>query len=57
VRPASTQECVLAVPMTDRAWVEAIDWNVDSRSNLSVLRAAEGYVIAASQLLAGDLQW
>jgi hypothetical protein len=43
--------------MTDRAWVEAIDWNVDNRSNLSVLRAAEGYVIAASQLLAGDLQW
>ena len=37
--------------------MEAIEWNVlDSRENLSVLTAAEGYVIAASQAFARDLQ-
>jgi hypothetical protein len=57
VSPTSTQERVLAVPMTYWTWVETIDWNVlDGRANLSVLRAAEGYVIAARQLVASDLQ-
>jgi hypothetical protein len=37
--------------------MEAIDRNVlDGRANLSVLAAAGGYVIAASQVVASDLQ-
>ena len=57
LRPALAQECVLAVPMAHRTGMEAIDWNVlDGRANLSVLTTAEGYVIAASQVVASDLQ-
>jgi hypothetical protein len=56
VSPASTEERVLAVQMTDRAGMEAIDWYVlDGSANLSVLTAAEGYVITRSQVVASDL--
>jgi hypothetical protein len=57
VSPASTQECVLAIGVTDWTGMEAIEWNMlNGRANLSVLPAAQSGVIAASQLLAGDLQ-
>jgi hypothetical protein len=57
VSPASTQECVLAVQMAHWTGMEAIEWNVlDGRANLSVLTAAEGHVITARQVVAGDLQ-
>ena len=37
--------------------MEAIEWNMlNGRANLSVLPAAQSGVIAATQLLAGDLQ-
>jgi hypothetical protein len=37
--------------------MEAIDWNVlNGRANLSVVTAAEGHVIAARQVVAGNLQ-
>jgi hypothetical protein len=53
----SAQECVLAVPMTRWTGMEAIDrYILDGSANLSMLPAAEGDVVAASQLLAGDLQ-
>jgi len=43
--------------MTHWTGMEAIDWGLlDGRANLSVLRAAEGYVVAASQVVASDLQ-
>jgi hypothetical protein len=43
--------------VTDGTWVKAIDWNVlDGRANLSVLPAAERYVVAARQVVACDLQ-
>ena len=57
VSPASTQECVLAIGVTDWTGMEAIEWNMlNGCANLPVLPAAEGYVITASQLLASDLQ-
>jgi hypothetical protein len=43
--------------MADWTRMEAIDWNVlDRRANLSVLPAAEGYVITGRQLIASDLR-
>jgi hypothetical protein len=57
VSRASTQQCVLAICVTNWTGMEAIDWNVlDGRANLAVLPAAEGDIIARSQLVASDLQ-
>jgi len=43
--------------MADWTGMEAIEWNMlNGRANLSVLPAREGDVVAASQVVASDLQ-